>query len=98
MLYTFVAIVIAMTASLENIIETDEVRLNIRIGVRDRIAYAGLCGKVDYDVEVVLGKEANDEGLVSNVATNEGEVAVQFVYLGETKLFEGRSRSYYRYR
>ena len=46
-----------VTASLQDIQETDEVACQVGIGVSDAIPYAGLCCKVDDLVEMLTFKE-----------------------------------------
>ena len=69
-----------MSAGFQNVVESDEVALDVGVGVRDGIANAGLGGEVHDDGEVVLLEQAVDGGLV-------GEVR-----LGECPLFAGRCR------
>ena len=45
-----------VATSLENVIEPDDVRLDIGIGICDAIAHASLCRKVDHNIEAVVGK------------------------------------------
>ena len=60
-----------MTAGFENVVETDEVGLDIGIGVGDAVTDSCLGGKVDYNVYVVVGEDLVDEGLVGDITFNE---------------------------
>ena len=57
-----------MAAGFEDVVEAYHVGLDIGIGVLDAVADSCLCGKVYYDVEVILGKKGIDGGFVSDVA------------------------------
>ena len=60
-----------MAASLEDVVEADEVGLDVGIGVGDGVADTSLCGEVDDNGDGVLGEEAVDGGLVGDVALDE---------------------------
>ena len=60
-----------MTAGFEDVVETDEVGLDIGIGVGDAVTDSCLSGKVDCNVYVVVGEDLVDEGLVGDIALNE---------------------------
>ncbi len=69
-----------VSAGFQNVVESDEVALDVGVGVRDGITDASLGGEVHDDGEVVLLEQAVDGGLV-------GEVR-----LDECPLFAGRCR------
>ncbi len=82
MLYLVVA------AGFEEVVETDEVTLDVGIGVGDAVAHAGLCGEVDDDGNVVVGEDALDEGLVGYAALDEGPAFCHTFYLTQALVFE----------
>ena len=63
-----------MAAGFEDVVEAYHVGLDIGIGILDAVADSCLSGEVDYDVEVILGKEGIDGGFVSDVALDELKV------------------------
>ena len=77
--------VIGMSAGFEDVVEADHVALDVGVGVLDAVAYAGLGGEVDDNVEVVLGKEGVDEGFVGEVAFDEGVLVLGMLlgFLGD---------------
>lgn len=64
---------VGMAAGFEDVVEADEVGLDVSIGVGDAIADAGLGCEVDYNLRMVFGEDAVDEGAVGDVAADEGE-------------------------
>ena len=60
-----------VAAGLEDVEEADDVRLDVDVRVRDRIAHARLRGEVDDDVELFRFKELEHERLVRHVALEE---------------------------
>ena len=46
-----------ITTGLKDVIETNEVALDIGIGVRNRIAYASLCSQIDNHLRVIVLKK-----------------------------------------
>ena len=79
-----------MTAGLEDIIESDEVRLDICVRIGYRIAHSGLGSEINDYVEIILREEFVNQRFISDVATNKSPFAVQCLYLRETEIFEGR--------
>ena len=77
-----------MAAGFEDVIETDEVALDVGIGVGDAVADAGLCCEVDNDAGLVFLEEAVDAGLVGDVVLDECPVPPHGFYLRETFLLE----------
>ena len=66
-----------MTASLQNIVETYEIALDIGIRVRDGITDTGLCGKVYNDRNLVLIEDLLHCILVRNRLVDERPVAAE---------------------
>ena len=62
-----------MATRLEDVVEADEVGVDVRLRVVDRVAHPRLRGEVHDDVEVVLREEALDEGGVAEVTPSESE-------------------------
>ena len=77
--------VIGMPAGFEDVVEADHIALDVGVGVLDAVAYAGLGGEVDDDVEVVLGKDFVDEGFVGEIAFDEGVLVLGMLlgFLGD---------------
>ena len=69
-------VVIRVAAGLEDVVEADEVRLDVGVGVGDAVAHPGLCSQVDHYGGPVVGENLVDGGLVGNVAANEREARV----------------------
>ena len=90
MLDAFLASVITVPACLQNIIESNQVRLDICVRVGDRVSHSGLSRQVDDDVELVLGEQLVDERFVRDVAFDKGPFATQLLYLRKTKVFQRR--------
>ena len=62
-----------MAAGFEDVVETDEVALDVGIGVGDAVADAGLGGEVHHNLRMIFGEDAVDEGAVGDVSADEGE-------------------------
>ena len=60
-----------VTASFENVVETNHVGLDVRVGVLNAIAYSRLRGKVDNNIKVALGKKIINKSFIGNVAFDE---------------------------
>lgn len=56
-----------VSAGFQDVVESDEVALDVGVGVRDGIADASLGGEVHDNGEVVLLEQAVDGGLVGEV-------------------------------
>ena len=65
-----------MAASLEDIIETDKVGLDVSSRIGDAVAHSGLGGKVHYNLRLILSKDIVNQLLISYIATNERKVRV----------------------
>ena len=59
-----------MAAGLEDVVETDQVRLDIRIGIGNRIPHSGLCSQIHHDLRLIRLKNPIDSSLVRNIALN----------------------------
>ena len=62
-----------MAAGFEDVIEADEVGLDVSVGIGDAITHASLCSQVHYNMRLIFGEDAVDEGTVGYVAENEGK-------------------------
>lgn len=60
-----------MAAGFEDIVETDDVALDVGVGILNAVAHTRLRSEVDNDVELMLGEEIIDQGLVGQIALNE---------------------------
>ena len=65
-----------MAAGFEDVVEADEVRFDIGVRVGDGVAHAGLCGKVDHDLRLVLLEDSVNARLVRQIALDEGKIRV----------------------
>lgn len=66
-----------MTASLQNIVEADQVGLDISVRMIDTVAHACLCGQVHDHGKAMLLEQAVDQRLVGDVALDKLEVAIR---------------------
>lgn len=76
MLNAPLATVVAVAARLQDVVETDEVALNVGIGIGDGVAHARLGCEVYHHLKVVLGKKFVDECLVGKIALYEHPLAL----------------------
>ena len=60
-----------LTASLEDVVEAEDVAVDVGIRISDAVANAGLGGEVHDNLGFVLFKDAIDGSLVSNVSFKE---------------------------
>lgn len=67
-----------VTASFEDVVETDEVGFDVGVGVIDAVADAGLGGEVDDEVWLFGFEELVYDGFVGEVALDESEVFMLF--------------------
>lgn len=72
---------LVVSARLEDVVESDEVALDIGVGIGDAIAYACLGGEVDHYCYLVFGEDCLHDGLVGDGGVDEGPVALQRLYL-----------------
>ena len=83
-----------MAASLQYIVEPDEVRLDISLGIGDGIANTGLRCQVDDNSRTILTEDIVNRLFVGNVTLDEHPavvfLTVKSLYLTQTKLLERR--------
>lgn len=77
-----------VTASLENIVETNQVALDIRVRIRDGITHPGLRSEIHNHREMVLGEKIIDNALVGNVCFHEGPVPAQCLDFLKSAVFD----------
>lgn len=65
-----------VAAGFEDVVEADEVRFDVCVGVVDAVANAGLSGEVDDDVKMVFCKKFFYGDFVGEVAFDKGKVFV----------------------
>ena len=65
-----------MTARFEDVVEADEIGINVRLGIVNRVAHACLSGEIHDDTKLILCEETLNEGSISEIATNESEAPV----------------------
>lgn len=70
-----------VAARLEDVVESDEVALDIGVGVGDAVAHACLGGQVDHYCYLVFGEDCLHSGLVGDGGVDKGPVALQRLYL-----------------
>lgn len=95
MLHPFGAVVVAVAAGLQDVIEADEVGFDVGVGVGYRVTHSGLGGEVDDDFGPELGEKPVDKSLVCDVAFDEGPLAFRMsgcglLYLGEAEILDCR--------
>ena len=74
MLYRGMPLIVRMAAGFQNVIEADHVALDVGIRVGDGVANASLGTQIDYNIRMVLFKNAVDTYLVRKVALDKGIV------------------------
>ena len=62
--------VIGMTAGLQDVIKSNQVRLDVGIRVRNGVAHPRLGRQVDHDGWLILRKNVVDQGFVGDAALN----------------------------
>lgn len=70
-----------MAARLKDVVESDEVALDIGVGIGDAVAHACLGSQVDDYCYLVFGEDCLHGSLVSDGGVDEGPVALQRLYL-----------------
>ena len=70
-----------VAACFKDVVETDEVTLDIGVGIGDAVAYACLGGQVDDYCYLVFGEDCLHGCLVGDGGVDEGPVALQRLYL-----------------
>ena len=71
-----------MTTTFEDIIEPDEVRLDVGIGIGNRVTHACLCSQIHHYRRLVFGEEVIEQLLVSNVSLDKFPILLPFVLAG----------------
>ena len=77
-----------VAAGLEDVVESDEVALDVGIGVGDAVAHACLGGQVDHYCYLVFGEDCLHGCLVGDGGVDEGPVALQRLYLLQTFILD----------
>ena len=72
MRHTLFAVVVGVTAGLQNVVEADDIALDIHIRIGDRIPDTGLGSQVHHHVKAVLGEAVIDQSTIRNAAPDEG--------------------------
>ena len=70
-----------VAAGLEDVVETDEVALDVGVGIGDAVAHACLGGQVDHYCYLVFGEDCLHGFLIGDGGVDEGPVALQRFYL-----------------
>lgn len=70
-----------VAARLEDVVESDEVTLNIGVGIGDAVAHACLGGQVDDYGYTVVREDCLQSGLIGDGGMDEGPIALQRLYL-----------------
>lgn len=74
--------------NLENIVETYQVALDIRVRIRDGITNTSLRSEIHNHREMILGEKLIDNALVGNVRLHEGPVPAQCFDLLKSAVFD----------
>ena len=77
-----------MTACLQDVVESDEVALNITVGVGDAVAHSSLGSEVDDYIYLVVGKQLLNEVLVGYAALDECPVFAEASQFFQTFVLE----------
>ena len=70
-----------VAARLEDVVESDEVALDIGVGIGDAVAHTCLGGEVDHYCNLVFGEDCLHGCLIGDGGVDEGPVALQRLYL-----------------
>lgn len=70
-----------MAAGLKDVVESDEVTLDIGVGIGDAVAHACLGGEVDDYGYMVVREDVLHGCLIGDGGVDEGPVALQRLYL-----------------
>ena len=76
-----------MTASLQNIVETYQITLDISIRIRDRISHASLGSQIHHHLWLMLLKEFIHHRLISDTAIYHGK-AIELLQLAKSLLLD----------
>ena len=77
-----------VAARLEDVVESDEVALDIGVGIGDAVAHACLGGEVDHYCYLVFGEDCLHGCLVGDGGVDESPVALQRFYLLQTFILD----------
>ena len=77
-----------VAARLEDVVESDEVALDIGVGIGDAVAHACLGGEVDDYCYLVFGEDCLHGCLVGDGGVDKGPVALQRFYLLHAFIFD----------
>ena len=72
---------LVVAARLEDVVESDEVALDIGVGIGDAVAHACLGSEVDDYGYMVVREDVLHSGLVGDGGVDEGPVALKRLYL-----------------
>ena len=76
-----------MAAGFQNVVETDHIAFDVGIRVGYGVTHTSLRTKVDYNVRMVLLKDAIDEGFVCKVSFYKG-IVLKFLKFSKTSFFD----------
>ena len=77
-----------VAACFKDVVETDEVTLDIGVGIGDAVAHACLGGEVDHYCYLVFGEDCLHGCLVGDGGVDEGPVALKRLYLLQALIFD----------
>ena len=77
-----------VAAGLEDVVESDEVALDIGVGVGDAVANTCLGGEVNHYCYLVFGEDCLHGCLIGDGGVDEGPVALQRLYLLQALIFD----------
>lgn len=79
---------LVVAAGLKDVVETDEVALDVGVGIGDAVAHACLGGQVDDYGYTVVREDCLHSGLIGDGGMDEGPIALQRLYLLQTFIFD----------
>lgn len=87
--------VVGVAAGFEDVVESDEIGLNVGVGIRYRVANAGLGGQVDDYLRLEFGEQTVNQGFVGDIAPDEAPGAPGmrlggFLDFGKAEVLDGR--------
>ncbi len=68
---------LVVAAAFEDVHEADQVAVHVGVRILDRVAHAGLGGKVDDAIEFLVGEQLLDARTVGDVELDEAEVGMR---------------------
>ena len=77
-----------VAARLKDVVESDEVALDVGVGIGDAVAHACLGGQVDDYGYTVVREDCLHSGLIGDGGMDEGPIALQRLYLLQARILD----------